>query len=189
MSRNRAESIFAQGNFSWNSQVFEVCGWSPGRKKDIIHFFSCTTEQNREGKPSTKSVSLKNKWVNAFFWSIEFITSGVLYSKCLGWWLFPALLANFCLEKNRFNVIVNDYMHANFWICHFRLRYTRILGCMPPNKESYFDSIEEFHLKTRPSIKRNCLFQCCKSAQNALRRHLVFFKKGHVSFNQYGIRV
>ena len=47
----------------------------------------------------------------------------------------------------------------------------------PPNKESYFDSIEEFHLKPRPQVKRNCLFQCCKSAQNALRRHLVFFQE------------
>ena len=36
-------------------------------KKDIIHFFSYTTEQNKEGKPSTKSVSLKNRLVNAFF--------------------------------------------------------------------------------------------------------------------------
>ena len=67
MSRNRAESFFAQGNFSWNSQVFEVCGWSPGGKKDIIHLFSYTTELNRGGKPSTKSVSLKNRLVNAFF--------------------------------------------------------------------------------------------------------------------------
>ena len=179
MSRNRAESIFAQGNFSWNSQVFEVCGWSPGRKKDIIHFFSCTTEQNREGKPSTKSVSLKNKWVNAFFWSIEFITSGVLYSKCLGWWPFPALLANFCLEKNRFNVIVNDYMHANFWICHLKFRNKRMLGRMPTKYKILFRLHWRIQSKNKTISKKKLFVSMLQISTKCFEKTSRFFwRKG-----------
>ena len=128
MSRNRAESIFAQGRCSWNTQVFEVCWWSPGRKK-TLYFFNCTTKQNREGKPGTKSVSQMGEcfflinWIYNL-WGFVSQVSGLMTLSCIACEFLPG--------TNRFNVIVNDYMHANFWICHFRFRYKRILGRMPP---------------------------------------------------------